>query len=1361
MNQRFLRCLGSALLLVLAACEGLGTPPEATTPSLAVFEAEAAPLTGEGPAVRITVPSQNASIDLAGPGPTVVTVRYEMLPAPGDATGGVRYVFDNGEPALVEALTGSFSLTVGVGLHSLTLLVTDDEGAPLDAPAARATHVFKVTAPCTTVADCVDSNPCSADFCFVVGLDRRCQYGIDPGHPSCCLNRYDCPAGEMCTDIFPLGEPDGYGECVECDGTPSNCPARACNDARCHDLSFTCVYDRRADGCCIPGEDECLREPCEGCVSEDGFEGSCGPVGEPGTCCFQSEGAAGAPVYGCESDDRCAVAECAGNTCRFGNIYEGCCTEDADCDDPLELNACTADVGVCEDDGGDPATGRCAYPRVVPDCCAIDGDCQDRYPGEVGRCARPAPDAPGTCVYEDNPQYCTWDGPGVVLTELLVDSDVGYLGDWFELYNATGEEVDLLGWRIENGAVPGDALFVVGDAPVLVPPGGYFVIGHSDDPAQNGGVDIDYAVFGLALSTASGAVRLVDREGRETDFVFWDERFPMEPARAMGRTSPFRAPDSPEAWRASSALYGPGGRGTPGRANLEIYDAAWAPPVCDDGDPCTLDLCHGTIANVCAHRRVPDCCASAGDRACDDEDLCTIDTCDVGAFTCSHILDLGVCCETDGQCPPGPPGLPLEEEVLYSICAVPRCVNRRCLYERNPLRPGCCVSANHGDLGCHDANPCSPNVCLAGAGTTEFGTLYNACVFPYDGDGDGLNECCDTNADCDDGDPTTAERCRLDVGGTRSHTCERGADLDYCGPEAATHDCDDSNPCTADTCCDDIDEPLAGCEGAFRCLHVAAPNCCADDEHCSDGDLCTDDVCCRGVGDPVAACGAAGDCVHEPRPTCCHENADCQPGKPPAAACLVSRCLGGRCTYGPDLIAPDCCVTGADCEDGDRCTLEACVDGACRSEGTLSPPHCCYERSDCPRDNDSCFTWTCWQQECVQFPVYDCCSLADEGSSAVCDDDDRCTADLCHDGRCHHARESEPPRCCVVTADCPPSGSACAAVACDGASGYCRAATVVGCVAPLPFREPFLLRAAYVDQVSLPTLGWSQTGGGATWTLASSRGVGPGRAARFDPARATAGNDYCLVSPAIRTAGTTEATLQWRAAFEDGAPLADGVVVRVVVGSSGDPTDWARVWDADAAAAGPDALGRWTAPIPGAALGSLSTKVAFCARVLPGSAGALPGWAVQDVVLAAGTPPEWSGVPDEPVAAYSGNVRWVRLAVVDPGPRPDGAVGRPDLIVGPAGAPPFIDTRVVPDTDGSAWTVWVSLRPSDLDVVRHAPAILVVGDGALRTPITLPIDVRSAFCGTSADCDDGDPCTIGACRDDSRCYVRQPLGCRP
>lgn len=162
-------------------------------------------------------------------------------------------------------------------------------------------------------------------------------------------------------------------------------------------------------------------------------------------------------------------------------------------------------------------------------------------------------------------------------------------------------------------------------------------------------------------------------------------------------------------------------------------------------------------------------------------------------------------------------------------------------------------------------------------------------------------------------------------------------------------DCDDGNPCTVDRCAPaDRQADLQGC--------VVVPE--ADGTLCSDGDLCTqDDACQAGVctgGDPVVCapldeCHDAGLC--DPTSGLCSN-----PEKPDGADCDDSDactqtdiCQGGACTGSDFLVcaAPDQChegicdpatgvcssparPDGTPCEDGEVCTIgDACTGGVC------------------------------------------------------------------------------------------------------------------------------------------------------------------------------------------------------------------------------------------------------------------------------------------------------------------------------------------------------------------------------------------------------------------------------------------------
>ena len=126
-------------------------------------------------------------------------------------------------------------------------------------------------------------------------------------------------------------------------------------------------------------------------------------------------------------------------------------------------------------------------------------------------------------------------------------------------------------------------------------------------------------------------------------------------------------------------------------------DCAWAPKDtgCDDGNPCTEDLCDP--AGGCQH--LPE------DGACDDGNPCTVDSCDASAG-CAHAPGPGACDDGDA-CTVG------------DLCA-----------------DGICAAG--AAKTCQDGNPCTDDVCDPATG---------ACLFPAN------------DAACTDGDPCTETAC--------------------------------------------------------------------------------------------------------------------------------------------------------------------------------------------------------------------------------------------------------------------------------------------------------------------------------------------------------------------------------------------------------------------------------------------------------------------------------------------------------------------------------------------------------------------------------------------------------------------------
>ncbi len=116
--------------------------------------------------------------------------------------------------------------------------------------------------------------------------------------------------------------------------------------------------------------------------------------------------------------------------------------------------------------------------------------------------------------------------PGdLIITEFMAEPDTvaNYWGEWFEVYNNSGRELELLNLEVRTEDEPG---FVVGTS-LVVPAGAYLVFGIDGNTSRNGGVTVDY-VYGdgtglgiFALDHRGDAIRLV--YGTTTiDAVEWD-----------------------------------------------------------------------------------------------------------------------------------------------------------------------------------------------------------------------------------------------------------------------------------------------------------------------------------------------------------------------------------------------------------------------------------------------------------------------------------------------------------------------------------------------------------------------------------------------------------------------------------------------------------------------------------------------------------------------------------------------------------------------------------------------------------------------------------------------------------------------
>jgi hypothetical protein len=153
-------------------------------------------------------------------------------------------------------------------------------------------------------------------------------------------------------------------------------------------------------------------------------------------------------------------------------------------------------------------------------------------------------------------------------------------GEWFEVYNAGTLPVDLEGYVIADSAASGRRPYHRISTSLVVNPGSYVVLGENSNTTDNGGVVLDYA-YGTALTLANSldAVKIalpVDY-GFGPDTVTIDRVQYSSPGvsaqNGISRELINPALDNTNMdgsnWADAvvTAVYGPGGRGTPKAQN--------------------------------------------------------------------------------------------------------------------------------------------------------------------------------------------------------------------------------------------------------------------------------------------------------------------------------------------------------------------------------------------------------------------------------------------------------------------------------------------------------------------------------------------------------------------------------------------------------------------------------------------------------------------------------------------------------------------------------------------------------------------------------------------------------------------------
>ncbi len=155
----------------------------------------------------------------------------------------------------------------------------------------------------------------------------------------------------------------------------------------------------------------------------------------------------------------------------------------------------------------------------------------------------------------------------------LSDAD----GEWFEIYNAGADPVDINGWTIKDLGT--DSHVITNGGPLFIAAGDYMVLGVNATIMALEGVTLGYQYSGIALGNSADELVLLDGDLLEIDAIVWDGGlvWPDPTGISMQWNGVGDNADGVN-WVAAGPVFGSGDRGTPGLVNDVISAVPGAAP---------------------------------------------------------------------------------------------------------------------------------------------------------------------------------------------------------------------------------------------------------------------------------------------------------------------------------------------------------------------------------------------------------------------------------------------------------------------------------------------------------------------------------------------------------------------------------------------------------------------------------------------------------------------------------------------------------------------------------------------------------------------------------------------------------------
>lgn len=160
--------------------------------------------------------------------------------------------------------------------------------------------------------------------------------------------------------------------------------------------------------------------------------------------------------------------------------------------------------------------------------------------------------------------------PGdIIITEIMQNPSIVNDGDgeYFEVYNTTGNSINLIGWTISDAG--SDSHTITSD--LIVAPMDYAILGINSNTGTNGGVTVDYQYADFNLANGDDEI-IISCTSTVIDEVAYDggPNFPDPNGASMElSTAALNSTDNDSSsnWGAATSTFGSGDLGTPGVVN--------------------------------------------------------------------------------------------------------------------------------------------------------------------------------------------------------------------------------------------------------------------------------------------------------------------------------------------------------------------------------------------------------------------------------------------------------------------------------------------------------------------------------------------------------------------------------------------------------------------------------------------------------------------------------------------------------------------------------------------------------------------------------------------------------------------------